>query len=124
MEIKTFFFDTYALYEIAIGNKNYNPYTKNVAVVTTRLNLMELFYGLLTKYNKNIADKSYDYFLKYCINISDGIIKNAALFRAANAKKGLSYVDCIGYILAMELNIKFLTGDDAFRNMSNVEFIK
>ncbi|MBI2583597.1 MAG: hypothetical protein HYW25_02930 [Candidatus Aenigmarchaeota archaeon] len=124
MEIKTFFFDTYALYEIAIGNRNYAPYAKNVAIVTTKLNLMELFYGLLTKYGENVADKFYNRFLPYCIGIPDEIIKRSAVFRAANKKKGFSYIDCIGYILSMELKIKFLTGDGAFENMPNVEFVK
>ena len=46
MEIKTFFLDTYALYEIIEGNENYIEYTKNVAIVTTKINIMELFYVL------------------------------------------------------------------------------
>ena len=36
----------------------------------------------------------------------------------------LSYVDYIGYILAKQRNVKFLTGDKEFENMDNVEFVK
>ena len=32
--------------------------------------------------------------------------------------------DCIGYIMAKKLNIKFLTGDKEFENFLNVEFVK
>ena len=32
--------------------------------------------------------------------------------------------DCIGYILAKNIGIKFLTGDKEFENLDNVEFVK
>jgi len=124
MEIKTFFLDTYALYEIIEGNENYIGYTKNVAIVTTKLNLMELFYGLLIKYNEKVADNFYEKFLPYCTGIEDNVIKKAMTFRALNKKRNLSYVDCIGYIIAKQRNIKFLTGDKEFEYMENVEFVK
>ena len=38
--------------------------------------------------------------------------------------KNLSIPDSIGYITAKRLGIKFLTGDEDFRNFENVEFIK
>ena len=41
-----------------------------------------------------------------------------------NKNKQLSIPDAIGYIIANRLNIKFLTGDEAFRNIENVEFVK
>ena len=119
-----FFLDTYALYEIIEGNENYIGYTKNVAIVTTKLNLMELFYGLLIKYNEKVADNFYEKFLPYCTGIEDNVIKKAMTFRALNKKRNLSYVDCIGYIIAKQRNIKFLTGDKEFEYMENVEFVK
>ncbi|MBS3135225.1 PIN domain-containing protein [Candidatus Woesearchaeota archaeon] len=124
MEIKTFFLDTYALYEIIEGNENYIEYTKNVAIVTTKINIMELFYGLLIKYNEKVADNFYEKFLPYCTGIEDNVIKKAMTFRALNKKRNLSYVDCIGYIIAKQRNIKFLTGDKEFEYMENVEFVK
>jgi predicted nucleic acid-binding protein len=39
-------------------------------------------------------------------------------------KKNLSYVDALGYIIAGKLGIKFLTGDNAFGGMENVEYVK
>ena len=124
MEIKTFFFDTYALYEIIEGGENYKRYTKSIVIVTTKLNLMELFYGLLIRYDEKTANNFYEKFLSYCTGIEDNIIKKAMIFRALNKKRNLSYIDCIGYILAKQRNVKFLTGDKEFENMDNVEFVK
>ena len=33
-------------------------------------------------------------------------------------------VDCIGYMTAKRLGVKFLTGDREFEGMDNVEFVK
>src|SRR3989344_8570890 len=124
MEVKTFFLDTYALYEIIEGEENYKKYTQNIAIVTTKLNLMELFYGLLIRYDEKTANNFYEKFLPYCTGIEDDTIKKAMMFRALNKKRNLSYVDCIGYILAKQRSVKFLTGDKEFENMDNVEFVK
>ena len=121
---KTFFFDTYAMFEIAKGNKNYLDYVSNIGIVTTKLNLMELYYGLSVNFGKIIADKYYGKYREFCVDFSDNTIKSAMHFRAENKKKGLSYVDCIGYILAAESKIKFLTGDKEFEKMPNVEYVK
>lgn len=122
--IKTYFFDTYAFYEILNGNINYKPYTKGIAIITTNLNLMELHYGLLVKHGKKQADKLYDKMVKYCVGIDDSIIKKANEFRASYNKRDLSYVDCIGYVIARIRNIKFLTGDKQFADLENVEYVK
>ncbi|MBI2670903.1 PIN domain-containing protein [Candidatus Woesearchaeota archaeon] len=124
MEITTYFYDTYAFFEIIKGNRNYNKFSSGVAIVTTRLNLMELYYGLLVKFNKNIADKYYDELLKYIIDIDDETIKQAMVFRVLHKIKNLSYVDCVGYIIAKQRNIKFLTGDKEFKDLDNIEFVK
>ncbi len=124
MEIKTYFFDSYAFYEIINGNPAYRGFIENIGILTTKLNLMELYYGLLLKYNKNTANKYYDGLVKYCVELNDETIKHACLFKLINKKKSLSYVDCIGYIIAKQRNIKFLTGDKQFENLENVEFVK
>ena len=124
MEVDTYFFDPYAFYEIIKGNTDYKKYSSGIAIVTTKLNLMELYYGLLLKFNKNTADKYYDELLKYSVDIDDETIKQAMIFRVLHKLKNLSYVDCVGYIMAKQRNIKFLTGDKEFKNLGNVEFIK
>ena len=37
---------------------------------------------------------------------------------------GLSYADCIGYVIARREGMKFLTGDAAFKRLENVEFVR
>ena len=122
--VEVFFFDTYAFFEIIEGNPNYQPYLKDIAIITTKLNLMELYYGLLKKFDKIIADKHYDILIKFSIDIDDATIKDAMLFRLANSSKNLSYIDCIGYLISRRNGVKFLTGDKEFSGMENVEFVK
>ena len=121
---KKFFFDTYALYEIIVGNENYREYIKDIVVITTKLNLMELHYALLSKYGAKEADSFYDFLSKYAIDVSDDVIKVSNKWRAANKKKKYSYVDSIGYTLSRVMNAKFLTGDSQFRDVENVEYVK
>jgi len=45
-------------------------------------------------------------------------------FKIENLKKRFSFADCIGYITALKLNAKFITGDYAFKGFENVEFVR
>lgn len=123
-QIKTFFFDSYAFFEIANGNLAYEPYTKEISIVTTKLNLMELHYGILRTEGKEKADKLYKEYLRYTIDFSDEDIKAANQFRLEQKKQDLSYVDCLGYIIAKKIGIKFLTGDSKFKDLDGVEFVE
>ena len=124
MELKQkFFFDTYALVEIAKGNPNYEIY-KDATVITTTLNLMELHYVFLRTIGEEEADSRYDEHLPFVVHFGDMTIKNATRLRFALRKRNVSYIDCIGYIIAKTLDIPFLTGDKEFEHMENVEFVK
>ena len=121
--VDSYFFDTYAFYELIEGNDNYKPYLK-VVIFTTQMNLMELHYGLMVKYGKDEADRIYDELRKYAVDVSDDIIKAANVFRKTYSKRKLSYVDCVGYMIARSLDVPFLTGDKEFRDLTNVKFVK
>ncbi len=120
-----YFFDTYALFEIFFGNENYSKYLDS-EVVTTRLNLMEIYYHLLRDYGEEVAEKYYDETIGYSIEFTDNNIKDAMKFRLKmkKKKKALSYVDALGYIIAKRMSIRFLTGDAAFEDVANVEYVK
>ena len=118
-----YFFDTYAFIEILNGNPNYTKY-KTTEIVTSKFNLIELYYIILLRFNKEKADEIYDQLLKYVIYVDDFTIKEAMVFRAKNKSKKLSYIDCIGYIIAKMNNLRFLTGDKQFEKIDNVEFVK
>ncbi|MBS3077286.1 PIN domain-containing protein [Candidatus Pacearchaeota archaeon] len=123
-ELKHFFLDTYAMYELVHNSENYKKYQQGISIVTSKLNLMELHYGLLRTEGKDSAEYYYDFFLEFCVEFDDAVIKEANEFRLKNYRRDLSYVDCIGYILARKLNAKFLTGDKQFENFEGVEFVK
>lgn len=118
------FFDTYALFEVLKKNPAYRPYVTDVAVVTTRLNLMELYYGLLIRYGETTAESAYAGFMQNVVDVDDETIKEAMRFKASAKRQGLSYVDCVGYALARRLNIRFLTGDKQFEQLQNVEWVR
>lgn len=123
-----YFFDTYALQEIAQASSSYLPYAVNTGVVTTRLNLMELYYGYASKGEPETAEKLFEKFRRFCVEIDDNTIKEAmwekVRLRKILKKSNVSYVDCIGYVLAKRLKAKFLTGDREFEGLENVEFVK
>jgi len=120
----TYFLDTYAIHEMIAGNPEYRKYTSGVCLATTQLNLMETYYILLSRYGEKTADTQYDNFREYCIPVDDESVKEAMKFRFANKSKSLSYVDCIGYTLAGNNGMRFLTGDKQFMGLPNVEHVK
>ncbi|MBU0929841.1 MAG: PIN domain-containing protein [Nanoarchaeota archaeon] len=124
MGLIKYYFDTYALYEFCIGNENYKKYFEKYDVVTINFNLIELFYALLKNFGLYKAREYYNMFKSFTIKIPDEVIEKAMIFRLENKKQDLSYVDCLGYILAKENNLIFLTGDKEFEKIEGVEFVK
>lgn len=120
----TYFFDTYAFFEILRGNPNYDNFKTGVGTITTKLNLMEFHHQLLRMQGEAFADKYYDKYEKFAVPFDGTTIKNASKFRYEHKKLNMSYIDCIGYIIAKSRNVAFLTGDNAFKGMENVEFVK
>ena len=124
MGLKTYFFDTYAFIEIIKGSPNYKEFSEYASIVTTKLQLMELYYSVLCESGKEKADFYYTLFSQRSVPLQDETIKNAMHFRLQHRKRKLSYVDCLGYTLALEREIPFLTGDKEFESFPNVCFIK
>ncbi len=118
-----YFFDTYALFEIIGQNENYLRFS-NEEIVTSILNLGELYYGLLKDQNRKIAAYWFKKFKNYSIPISGQAIMKAMDFKFENRKKGFSFIDCAGYATAKEHSLIFLTGDREFSGIENVEFVK
>jgi len=120
-----YFFDTYAVIEFLKGNKNYIKYFEKGGFIT-KLNIMELYFYLLREFGKNEAEKIYATFASYVMEYGEDTMKEAMEFKLKmkKQKKDVSYTDAIGYVLAKKNRIKFLTGDEEFRGMDNVEFVK
>ena len=121
--IEIFFCDTYALIEIVGGNPNYKRYLEHT-LITSDYNLMELYYAFLKDYGQQTADKYFEFWSKFSVQIPRETIKLAMVFRLNNKKENLSYIDCIGYIFSQQNKIKFLTGDMKFKDRDGVEFVK
>ena len=120
-----YFFDAYALIEIIKGNPRYQKYV-NKPFITSTYNLMELYYALLRLYDEKTAEKYFKFFRPACVPVGDAAIKEAMKFRLIqrNQKNLISYVDCIGYYVALELGVHFLTGEKHFKGLKNVEYVK
>ncbi len=119
-----FFADTYALIDYFKGNKNYKKYFEENEIITTKFNLMELYYSALKETSEWLANLYFDSLLTNCVKVNDELLKKAMKFKLKEKKKHLSYVDAIGYQIALSKKVKFLTGDKEFKKMKNVEFVK
>ena len=118
-----FFCDTYALVEIIKGNKSYHPYLDQ-ELHTNILNLYGLFYNLLKEYGEITAKEYFYEFVSLILPIEDHYLFAAASFKLKFQKKNVSYADALGYAMAENKNMRFLTGDKEFKDMDNVEFVK
>ena len=92
--------------------------------VTTRFNLFEFYYVVLSKYGKEKADIIFKNYRNVAKEVDDSILKSEAEFKLEHKKKRFSFTDCIGYIFAGSIGAKFLTGDYLFKDFPNVEFVK
>lgn len=119
--IQPIFFDTYAFFEIIRGNLNYKKYIEADAI-TTIFNLAELNYNLKKEKNRKVADEYTDKYKTFIVKVTINDVKKAIDLKIK--KKYLSIPDVIGYTIARKYNIKFLTGDEHFKNMLHVEFVK
>jgi len=118
---EAYYFDTYAILEIIAGNPNYRQYT-NAEILLTKLNLFELFYSILKEKGIEKAKIYLDKYKGFAVDFDTDVIENAGLLTKSNTK--LSMTDCIGYAVAAQEGVKFLTGDKEFENMPNIEFAR
>lgn len=119
----SYFLDTYALIEIAKGNKKFEEFLQK-ELFTSIFNLYEFYFVLLRDFNEEIAKEFFYQFKSRIIQIRDEHIFKASRFKLDKVKKELSYADCLGYVMALEYGLRFLTGDKEFENLDNVEFVK
>ncbi|MBI2056801.1 PIN domain-containing protein [Candidatus Pacearchaeota archaeon] len=117
-----YFFDTYAIMEIIEGNKNYKGYLDSDVVINNFI-FAELCYVLFRDKDKK-AKEHLSKYSKYILSVKPEWIEEAMQFRLKWKDRSVSITDCIGYVMAKKMEIKFLTGDKEFEKMENVEFVK
>lgn len=108
--------------EIIEGNSHYESYVE-AEMIINNFTFAELCYNLM----KDKTPEPERYTKKYMAHIasvSPEWIVEAMKFRHSWKNRKVSVPDCVGYIMAKKLGIKFLTGDKEFESMENVEFVK
>lgn len=120
----SYFFDTYALIELGKASPNYQRYLRGAKVLTNKLNLMELAYYLKRENRDSEVAAMFSSLSRYHVEATDSAFLSAAAMKFRYRKRRLSYIDCIGYAIAKENGAKFLTGDEKFGDIENVEFVK
>lgn len=118
---ETYFFDTYAIFEIVIGNPKYQKYT-DCDIITTIYNIAEFNYNLKKEKDKKEVDELTKKYYNYIVEVNLEDIEMAMDLKIKH--KNLSIPDVIGYIVAKRHKVRFLTGDECFRDFENVEFVK
>lgn len=119
-----FFYDSYAIIEFVNGNEKFKVYFLENEGITTIYNVMEVYYSVLREESEEKAKKALELLKSLIIYPTLDDVEEAMKFRLKFKNKRLSYADCLGYFLAKKTNIKFLTGDDGFKDLPNVEFVK
>ena len=117
------FFDTYAIIDLVRENQGYRKYADQ-KIITSLLNLGELYSAMLRDYGEDRARELREKLRGCYIDITEDIIVKAMEFRFRHKKKEFSFVDCVSFTLAKEHGLTFLTGDEDFQGMENVEFVK
>mgnify|MGYP001599533436 CR=1 FL=1 len=118
-----YFFDSYALVELIKNKPSFDKF-KNAIIITSALNIAETHFVLLSVLSESKANEAIKNMDITLIEPDKDIAIAASSFRYHNKKMRLSYADCLGYCMAQAKNLMFVTGDEAFKEMKGVEFVK
>lgn len=123
----TYFYDSYAIIEFLDRNQKFKKYFTEHSGILTLLNLMEVSYSLQKHFDIRSTAKHLEPFLPYVVTFDLADVDAAMGLRLSlekDRKLNVSYVDALGYYLAKKHEVVFLTGDNQFRNLDNVEFVR
>jgi predicted nucleic acid-binding protein len=119
--MNSYFFDTYSFFEVLKGNPSYAKYNDS-AIATTIFHLAELNFCLKKRAEPAFADRLVDSYRSCLIEVTLEDVKSAMGFKLNH--KNMSIPDAIGYVVAKRLGVLLVTGDDHFKGLGNVEFVK
>lgn len=129
--------DTYAIVEIGKSNPKFS-FLLNEEFVIADLTIAEFYSLLYREGREDFAKYWYERLKFYCKSVDKDILIKALKYRIDNKNtqkskisgnilsdvEDLSFFDCVGYIYALENNLKFVTGDKAFKGREGVLFIE
>lgn len=87
---------------------------------TSLWNLVELYLAILRDRGEAEAQRQFGRFRAIAVDPDDEWLFEAMALKAR--RPALSYADAIGYTAARRVGARFLTGDEAFRRLPDVEF--
>lgn len=121
-----FFADSYAFVSALDGSKAYQRLLASGDFVTTRLNAVEVGYAMVLRGGKDLLATALPAILEKCVEPPPAAVAQAVAFRRERNQAGgkLSTVDAWGYATALGFGIPFLTGDEGFRGVPGVKFVK
>jgi len=120
------FADSYALVALLEGNDHYIRIFRENEVVTSSINVLEVYATLLRRIDPSEARKIAIGLLTMVTPIPPEVALSAAEFRHSlrARKRDCSYASAWGYTAAQHLRVPFLTGDPAFRVVEHVKFVQ
>jgi hypothetical protein len=116
-------FDTYALMALANGNSAYAAYQHEEFFIPDTT-LAEFSWLLLRDFNADMREIWMSALEPYARPVDQDLLVGAMEFRYKNRKKDISFFDAVGYAVSLRERCPFVTGDEAFKGMENVEFVK
>ncbi len=120
------FADSYALVAVLEGNERYVRIFRRKDVVTSSLNLLEVYATLLRRIDPVESRELASGILAMIVPVPPEVAFIAGEFRQSmrSHRKDCSYIDAWGYAAAGNLGVPFLTGDPAFRGVEGVQFVR
>ena len=121
-----FYLDSYAIIEMARGNPRYLGF-RDAPVVTSNLNLLEVYYILCQQGSENLAEDCLESLKPQAVDIPPRMIPRIAKYRLERrgaTGERFSYADAFGYVYAQERGYTFLTGAHEFEGFPGVRFVR
>lgn len=115
----TGFLDTYALIQIAGGR----PVFKALAAdaVTGHANLLEFHYHVSRRQNERVASQFLSRYWSLAVPATREDVADASHLRLRESSRRLSFIDALGYAMARNRRLTFVTGDPGVNGMPDVE---
>ena len=103
------------------GNQRYRRHL-SAELRTSLWNLVELYLAILRDRGEAEARRQFSRFRSIAVDLEDEWLFEAMSLKVRRPK--LSYADAVGYAASRRLGARFLTGDEAFRRLPDVEFCR
>jgi predicted nucleic acid-binding protein len=120
------FADSYAFIAHLEGNERYARIFQKKSVVTSALNVLEVYSTLLRRIPEEEARRIATALIPLVTPVPPEVALRAGDFRQSmrSRRRDCSYLDAWGYASAIQLGVAFLTGDPAFRGIEHVSFVR